>query len=106
MRLRDPRLDLDYRPLRQVRRARQKRKRGEPRRWWSQRELAERAGCSRQTVTRIEAGQLQPSAALLIALAGALDVRPDELVHVNRYRGKALERLRRLAEAEANYRRP
>lgn len=50
-------------------------------RGWSQLELAEAASCHRITVSRVEQGHRLPDAAVLFALADALEVPTDELRH-------------------------
>ena len=46
----------------------------------SQQELATKAGLSRGTVNRIEAGAEEPYPATVRKLAAALDVQPDDLM--------------------------
>lgn len=45
----------------------------------SQEELAQKAGCHRVTVNRVEQGERLPEADVLFALADAMDVSTDEL---------------------------
>ena len=46
---------------------------------WTQQDLAERAGVSRQTIHAIEAGKYDPSLPLAFALAKLFDCRIEEL---------------------------
>ena len=46
---------------------------------WTQADLAERLGVSRQTVNAIETGKYDPSLPLAFKLAAALDCRIEEL---------------------------
>jgi transcriptional regulator with XRE-family HTH domain len=46
----------------------------------SQRRLAELCGVSYQQVSKYEAGQVPVSAAMLLRIAGALDIPPAELI--------------------------
>lgn len=46
---------------------------------WTQQELADRAGVSRQTVHSIEAGKYDPSLPLAFALARIFDLRIEEI---------------------------
>ena len=46
---------------------------------WTQQELADRVGVSRQTIIALEKGQYNPTAVLAIKLAGALERPFDEL---------------------------
>ena len=46
---------------------------------WSQAELAERVGVTRQTIGMIEAGRFNPSLALCVAICKALGTTLDEL---------------------------
>ncbi len=48
-------------------------------RHWSQAELARRTGLSRPAISAIETGRLVPSTAAALALAGALDLRVEEI---------------------------
>lgn len=48
-------------------------------RQWSQAELAERAGVSRQTIHAIEAGKYDPSLPLAFRLAAIFDLRIEAL---------------------------
>jgi len=48
-------------------------------RQWSQGELAERAGVSRQTIHAIEVGKYDPSLPLAFRLAAIFDLRIEEL---------------------------
>lgn len=49
--------------------------------WYSQKELAKRAGVSRQTIIEIESGRdTSPRNETLFALARALEVSPDALL--------------------------
>ncbi len=60
--------------------------------WLLQRELAEQAGVSRNTVSRIETGKSRhPSRETIRALAKALDVRPNTLAIAETSGGKVLE---------------
>lgn len=52
---------------------------------WSQNELATRAGLARQIVNRIEAGQVEPAARTLQALATALGIPVQTLFRVVGY---------------------
>src|SRR5690554_2452360 len=52
------------------------------RRGWSQRELAERTGLSRSAVSAVETGQVEPSTAAALALAGAFGVAVEDLFGV------------------------
>ena len=47
---------------------------------WSQAELAEKIGMTRQMVDRLERGQVTPSLRTLEALAEAFGVAPSELL--------------------------
>ena len=47
---------------------------------WSQEELAERLGVSRQAVSKWESGASDPSTANLIALAKLFGTTPEELL--------------------------
>jgi transcriptional regulator with XRE-family HTH domain len=49
-------------------------------RGWTQRELAERAGVPRPTVTRLESGSPNPTFHVVASVAAALDVSLEELV--------------------------
>ena len=49
------------------------------RRDWSQSELAERVGVTRQTIGMIEAGRFNPSLALCVAICRALGTTLDDL---------------------------
>ena len=49
------------------------------RRDWSQTELAERVGVTRQTIGMIEAGRFNPSLALCVAICRALGTTLDDL---------------------------
>lgn len=49
-------------------------------RFLTQGELAERSGVSRQTINRIEQGDIEPRFRTIRQLARALDVEPAELV--------------------------
>lgn len=46
---------------------------------WSQSELAERVGVTRQTIGMIEAGRFNPSLALCVAICRALGTTLDDL---------------------------
>jgi putative transcriptional regulator len=46
---------------------------------WSQAELAERVGVSRQAINAVETGKHDPSLTLAFALAGAFDLRIEEV---------------------------
>lgn len=46
---------------------------------WSQAELAERVGVSRQAINAVETGKHDPSLTLAFALAGAFDMRIEEV---------------------------
>ena len=48
-------------------------------RFWTQAELARRAGITNVTVSRLELGQFPPSARTVRALAQALEVEPRDL---------------------------
>ncbi len=52
-------------------------------RFLTQGELAERSGVSRQTINRIEQGEIEPRFKTIRALAAALGVEPRELVGVD-----------------------
>ena len=47
---------------------------------WSQAELAEKCGVTRQMIDRLERGQVTPSLRTLEALAAAFDIAPSELL--------------------------
>ena len=47
---------------------------------WSQEELAEQLGVSRQAVSKWEKGQSDPSTTNLIALAKIFDITPEEML--------------------------
>ena len=49
------------------------------RRDWSQTDLAERVGVTRQTIGMIEAGRFNPSLALCVAICRALGTTLDDL---------------------------
>ena len=49
------------------------------RRDWSQTDLAERVGVTRQTIGMIEAGRFNPSLALCVAICRALGATLDDL---------------------------
>ncbi len=49
------------------------------RRFWTQEQLAEKAGVSPRQVVRIERNEVEPRFATIIKLAQALDVEPDVL---------------------------
>jgi len=61
---------IDFAPLRERRRAI----------LWSQRDLAQRVGCARATINRIERNITVPSVPLLIGLSRALGV-PSEYLY-------------------------
>jgi putative transcriptional regulator len=46
---------------------------------WSQAELGERVGVSRQAINAVETGKHDPSLTLAFALAGAFDLRIEEV---------------------------
>lgn len=46
---------------------------------WSQAELAERVSVSRQAINAVETGKHDPSLTLAFALAGAFDLRIEEV---------------------------
>ena len=46
----------------------------------SQTELAARAGCTQSTLAKLEAGKQEPAWPLVIALAAALEVTPNDLL--------------------------
>ena len=48
---------------------------------WSQEELAEKLGVSRQAVSKWENGTYDPSTSNLIALAKLFDLSAEELLH-------------------------
>ena len=48
-------------------------------RGWSQAELGERAGVSRQTINAIETGRYEPSLSLALGLAALFDVAVETL---------------------------
>lgn len=48
---------------------------------WSQAELAQRLGVSRQTVNAIENGRYDPSLPLAFAIAGAFEMTIEEIFH-------------------------
>jgi putative transcriptional regulator len=52
-------------------------------RGWSQRELAERLGVSRQTVISIERHRFDPSLPLAFRLAKVFDCRIEDVFHVD-----------------------
>ena len=47
---------------------------------WSQEELAEKLGVSRQAVSKWENGSSDPSTTNLIALASLFDITPEEML--------------------------
>ena len=47
---------------------------------WSQEELADQLGVSRQAVSKWEKGQSDPSTTNLIALAKIFDITPEEML--------------------------
>ena len=47
---------------------------------WSQEELAEKLGVSRQAVSKWENGSSDPSTTNLIALANLFDITPEEML--------------------------
>ncbi|HEY2056424.1 MAG TPA: helix-turn-helix transcriptional regulator [Solirubrobacterales bacterium] len=66
-------LDLDRVPAANIRRLRDDR-------LWTQEELARRAGLDRTEVQKIETGNRNPGVEVLLKLAGALEVTPDEIL--------------------------
>ncbi|SDM03559.1 helix-turn-helix transcriptional regulator [Maricaulis salignorans] len=46
---------------------------------WSQAELAERVGVSRQAINAVETGKHDPSLTLAFALAGAFEMRIEDV---------------------------
>ncbi len=48
---------------------------------WTQDQLAERAGISKQFVSNIERGKTIPSLLTVLSLCDALDVTPNDLLH-------------------------
>jgi putative transcriptional regulator len=46
---------------------------------WTQAELAERLGVSRQTINSIETGRFEPSLTLALKIARLFEVRVDEI---------------------------
>lgn len=54
---------------------------------WSQAELAERLGVSRQTINAIETGRYEPSLGLAFALAELFGCRMEELFTLERAGG-------------------
>lgn len=50
-------------------------------RGWSQAELAERLGVSRQTVNAIETGRYDPSLPLAFSIAGVFELSIEEIFH-------------------------
>jgi|TARA_R110001606_G_scaffold10070_3_gene42943 putative transcriptional regulator len=46
---------------------------------WSQAELAERVGVSRQAINAVETGKHDPSLTLAFALAGAFELRIEDV---------------------------
>ena len=50
---------------------------------WSQAEVAERLGVSRQTVNAIETGKYDPSLPLAFAIAKLFELRIEEVFHPN-----------------------
>ena len=50
---------------------------------WSQAEVAERLGVSRQTVNAIETGKYDPSLPLAFAIARLFELRIEDVFHPN-----------------------
>lgn len=50
---------------------------------WTQQDLADRAGVSRQTIHAIEAGKYDPSLPLAFTLASLFDLRIEEIFSPN-----------------------
>ncbi len=50
---------------------------------WSQADLAERLGVSRQTVNAIETGKYDPSLPLAFSIAGLFELRIEEIFQPN-----------------------
>ncbi|HEU0299832.1 MAG TPA: helix-turn-helix transcriptional regulator [Longimicrobium sp.] len=48
---------------------------------WSQAELAERAGVSRQTINAVETGKYEPSLGLAFTLARLFGLRIEDVFH-------------------------
>jgi transcriptional regulator with XRE-family HTH domain len=66
-------LDLDRVPAANVRRLRDDK-------LWTQEELARRAGLDRTEVQKIETGKRNPGVEVILKLAGAFGVGPDEVL--------------------------
>ena len=69
-------------------------------RGWSQEELGERLGVTRQTVSKWELGQTTPELEKLVELAGLFDLSLDELVGNGEGTGGAAQQGRREASQE------
>ena len=77
-------------------------------RGWSQAELAEHAGVSKATVSKIERAEMSPTAALLVKLAGAFDLTLAGLLLRAEGEGQRLSRAAeqpRWQDPETGYRR-